>query len=402
MCSQHRLQGPLALKHLTATLVCCTGLAVATPGHGWQSRPSSCPRAPEQSVPVGSVTGIQDRAPPCRIEFRETGIRLEATADGSRPDPGMTVVVDSNGRFFTSDAPGWRAIISVWDSRGAYLSHFGGEGEGPGELSARGGVRLFIDNRDNLHVRDGSYGWSVFSPEQEFLRRVASNMMGGLPWRTVILDDGSALASDGLVSEGHYFRVTDSAGALARTFGPVGDRSSGSRGRPISHAGGDTFWAGPGQLGSDAYVMEEWGIDGTLRRALRRDVSWYQWDGAEEHAPRVTQIHITRGGLLYAVVWRPTDEYVRERARVARSGGAVDFRELEEQEERMDELTELVLEVIDTRSGRLLASDTYRTSDLREILPWGLFRGSLQGYRYKENEGGLPFVEIVTLELVAR
>ena len=314
----------------------------------------------------------------------------------------MTVVVDSNGRFFTSDAPGWKAIISVWDSQGGYLSHFGGEGEGPGELSARGGMRLFIDSRDNLHVRDGSFRWSVFSPEQQFLRRVASNMMGGLPWTTVILDDGSALASDGLVSQGHYFRVTDTTGALARTFGPMGDGSSGRRGRPISHAGGDTFWAGPGQLRSDAYVVEEWGIDGTVRRAFRRDVPWYQWDGADEDAPRVTQLHITRDGLLYAVVWRPTDESVKERARAARRGGAVDFQELREEQERMDEFTELVLEVIDTRSGQLLASDTYRTSDLREILPWGLFRGSLQGYRYKENEGGLPFVEIVTLELVVR
>ena len=116
----------------------------------------------------------------------------------------------------------------------------------------------------------------------------------------------------------------------------------------------------------------------------------------------MTQLHITRGGLLYAVVWRATEQYVRERARAARSGGPADFGEMQAQQERMDEFTELVLEVIDTRSGRLLASDTYRTSDTREFLPWGLFRGSPLGYRYRENEGGLPFVEIVTLELVAR
>lgn len=314
----------------------------------------------------------------------------------------MTVVMDSNGRFFTSDAPGWKAIISVWDSRGGYLSHFGGEGEGPGELSARGSVRLLIDSRDNLHVRDGSFRWSVFSPEQQFLGRVASNIMGGLRWTSVILDDGSALASDGLVSQGHYFRVTDSTGALARSFGAVGDGWGGRGRRPISHAGGDTFWAGPGQEDADAYVLEEWGIDGTLRRAFRRNVSWYEWDGANEDAPRVTQLHITRGGLLYVVVWRPTEQYVRERERAESRRGAVDFRELQAEQERMDEFSELVLEVIDTRSGHLLASDTYRTSDMREVLPWSLFRGSHMGYRYKENEGGLPFVEIVALELVAR
>ncbi len=314
----------------------------------------------------------------------------------------MTVVVDSNGRFFTANAPGWSAMISVWDSRGRYLSRFGGEGDGPGELRARGALDLLIDDRDNIHVRDGSFRWSVFSPEQRFLRRVGSRMMGGLTWTTVILDDGSALASDGLESPGHYFRVADSTGALVRSFGPIGDGSSGRGERPISHAGGDTFWAGPGQEDADAYVLEEWGIDGTLRRTLRRDVSWYRWDGPSEHAPRVTQLHVARGGLLYVVVWRPTDEYVEEHERARRGRRQIDIRELREEQERMDEMTELVLEVIDTRSGRLLASDTHRTSEMRDILPLGLFRGSLQGYRYKESEGGLPFVEVVTVKLVVR
>ena len=392
------------MRYLIATLAFCSCLALAEPGYGygWPAQTLPCPRAPERSVAAGAVIEINDRNPPCRIEFRETGIRLESIADGSRPDPGQTVVVDSNGRFFTANAPGWNAMISVWDSRGRYLSVFGGEGDGPGELRARGALDLLIDDRDNIHVRDGSFRWSVFSPEQRFLRRVGSRMMGGLTWTTVILDDGSALASDGLVSPAYYFRVADSTGALVRSFGPVGDGSSGRGERPISHAGGDTFWAGPGQEGADAYVLEEWGINGTLRRTLRRDVSWYRRDGPSEHAPRVTQLHVARGGLLYVVVWRPTDEYVEEYERARRGRRQIDVRELREAQERMDELTELVLEVIDTRSGRLLASDTHRTSEMRDILPLGLFRGSLQGYRYKETEGGLPFVEVVTLELVAR
>lgn len=391
------------MRYQVATLAFCSCLAVAKPGHGLQERPTTCPRGPEGSLAAGGVIEIKDRNPPCRIEFGDTGIRLAPIAGGGRPDPGPAVVVDSNGRFFSANAPGWGAMISVWDSRGGYLSSFGGEGDGPGELSGRGAMDLLIDGRDNVHVRDGSLRWSVFSPEQQFLRRVGSRMMGGLTWTTFILDDGSALASDGLVSPAHYFRVADSTGALARSFGPVGDGSSGRGARPISHAGGDTFWAGPGQEGADAYVLEEWGIDGTLRRTLRRDVSWYRRDGPSQPAPRVTQLHIARDGLLYVVVWRPTDEYMEayERAQRGRSG-SVDLRELREAQERMDEMTELILEVIDTRSGQLLASDTHRTSEMRDILPLGLFRGSLQGYRYRESEGGLPFVEVVTLDLVAR
>ena len=56
---------------------------------------------------------------------------------------------------------------------------------------------------------------------------------------------------------------------------------------------------------------------------------------------------------------------------------------------------------IDTRSGELLASDPYPASRAREILPT-LFRGLLVGYRYRIGEGGLPFVEIVELQLVPK
>ena len=391
------------MRHLTAAFVFNWCLAAAESGYASQANPSPCAVDRGRSVATGRVMEIGDRNPPCRIQFRETGIRLEASPDGEWPDPGQTVVVDSNGRYYSGNAPGWSAVISVWDSRGRYLSSFGGEGDGPGELSARGGLDLFIDGRDNLHVRDGSYRWSVFSPEQEFLRRVGSGAMGGLTWTTAMLDDGSALASDGLMSPGFYFRVADSTGSLVRQFGPVEGRSSSRRVRPISHAGGDSFWAGPEQgVANVPYVLEQWGLDGTLRRTLRRDAAWYRWDGAIEHAPRVTQVHVDRSGLLYAVVWRPTEEYVREQERRVRRRGPVDLDALQREHERMDEMTELVLEVIDTRSGTLLASDGYVASEARDLLPLGMFRGSLRGYRYKEDEAGLPYVEIVELTLVAR
>ena len=171
-----------------ATLVFCWCLAIVEPGYASRAQ-VPCPRNPTQSYPVGSVTEIKDSKPPCRIEFRETGIRLEGAADGSRPDPGRTVLVDSNGRFISANAPGWSAVISVWDARGRYLSSFGGEGEGPGELSGRGMLRLFIDGRDNLHVGHGFGGWSVFSPRLEFIRQLPRQNVVGGTGTTVVLDD---------------------------------------------------------------------------------------------------------------------------------------------------------------------------------------------------------------------
>ncbi len=389
-----------------AGLVFCWGLAIVEPCYGSSAQALPCPRNPARGYTVGSVTEIKDSKPPCRIEFRETGIRLEAVADGSRPDPGRTVLVDSNGRFISANARGWNAVISVWDARGRYLSSFGGEGEGPGELSARGMLRLFIDGRDNLHVVHGFGGWSVFSPRLEFIRQLPPQNVVGGTGTTVVLDDGWVLGSprQGTGSE-HLFRMLDSSGSLARTFGTVGDRPSGDGLRRISHAGGNTFWAGPGEEGADAYVLEEWDSDGTLLRTLHRDVSWYRWRGQSEISPQVGMLHVARSGLLYVVVFRPTEQYVKEYERAQRGWervAEVDPRELQEQEERMEAAMEVVVEVIDTRSGELLASDPYMWPEARDIIPQGLFRGSLRGYRYRESEGGLPFVEIVSVELVAR
>lgn len=67
-------------------------LATVEPVDAWRPQTPPCPRQPGRSLPSGTVIEIRDRNPPCRIEFRDTGIRLEAAADGSRPDPGRTVI----------------------------------------------------------------------------------------------------------------------------------------------------------------------------------------------------------------------------------------------------------------------------------------------------------------------
>ena len=363
-------------------------LALAGPGAGGNG--PACPREAERSFELGGVTEIADTNPRCRIEFRETGIRLEAIEDGSRPDPGRTVLVDSNGRFISANAPGFGAAISVWDARGRYLYSFGREGEGPGELSACGSLSLFIDSRDNVHVRDGSPSWSVFSSRHEFIRRVPSDVMVGLPGSTAILDDGSALASPGRGSDrvAHDFRVADTTGALLRTFGTVRDKS-GDGLRQIAYVGGDTFWAGPPEGISGAYILEEWGIDGKLRRTLRRSVAWYRWRGGRETSSDVRQLYIGPSGILYILIVRPTEQY----ARAVKNGERIS-------RERRDALTEVVVEVVDTRAGELLASEVYPAREARQFLPRSLFRGSFVGYRYGEGEDGLPFVEIVRVELL--
>ena len=362
-----------------------------------------CARKAPGDFPAGEVTEIEDGDPPCRIVFRKTGVRLEAVADGSRPDPGLTVAMDGEGRFYSTNARGFQSVISVWDPGGGYLKSFARVGEGPGELSGRGMLTIYMDDEDQLHVRDGGFSWSVFSRDQEFLRRVAIQVPGGLSDErsTIILDDGRALLSN----DGHYsdrtrhFFLMDSAGALSRTFGPVKEELSRSRRsmqRIVSHEGGDTFWAGPAEGSEEGYVLEEWGTDGELRRAFRRVPSWYEWSGDDElwMGPIV---HVGDGGLLLVMVWMPTEE-LREYLQ-----GRDDRYDDDEDERMFTELSKFGFEMIDTRSGELLASERWEGEKFWEMAPHTFFRGVQRGYRYTEDgPGGLPFVDMVAVELEAK
>ncbi len=327
-----------------------------------------CPRKAPRDFPAGSVMEIEDREPPCRFVFRPTGVRLEAVVDGSRPDPGTEVLMDGLGRFYSANARGYDAVISVWNPEGEYLTSFGREGEGPGEFTVRGMLSLYLDGRNQLHVRDGGLSWS-------------------------------ALAADDYRSDrSNYFRVLRPDGTLDRSFGPVEQKLAGNPGarlsRLISYEGGETFWAGPRFGDQDGYVVEEWGTDGELRRTLHRPASWYAWDEDLPMGP--LQFHIDEDdGLLYMIFQRLTSEGIRLMKQAIRDDQPFP------RDKRYTE-TEAIIEMIDLRSGELLASETYRVSDAMDFIPRDLFRGAMQGYAYKEAEDGLPFVEIVAVELEAK
>ncbi len=115
-------------------------------------------------------------------------------------------------------------------------------------------------------------------------------------------------------------------------------------------------------------------------------------------AKKIRPSHLLLTAARPHLVRRPTDEYVRlyastEEREDAPGRSATDS---------MANSVDFVLEVIDTRSGELLASEVYAQPQVRDIVPSGLFRGSLTGYRHKEGDDGLAFVEVVTVELVPR
>ena len=368
----------------------------------------ACARKPARNFETGAVVEIEDRTPPCGIEFRKTGVRLEAVADGSRPDPGRTVVMDGRGLFYTTGASGWSSVISVWDPEGKYLASFGGEGDGPGEF--RGVNTLFVDGEDNLHVVDFA-AWTVFSPDHELLRRIPRKLPVFLhPDFGAVLDDGTILWSYRYVNPGgqaYFLRVAEPDGAPLRAWAPAtgsgvpwndGPVNLPAVYRPVSYVGGETFWAGPPTDDPKKwdYVLEEWGTDGDLKRAVRREAPWYEWRG-ETLSPAVNWLR-AHDDLLFVYVPRPTKEYA-ERFEELQGRGASEGEQLE-----WAAMAEVVLEIIDLRSGELLASAVrpLRTSPGEEDsnMPTAMFRKGFLGYRYEEGPDGLPFVEVVRLELV--
>ena len=392
-------------------------LPSGAPGGPDDPRHAPCRRAAPLPFAPGEIVEIPDAEAPCRVEVRETGVRLLSVEDGSRPDPGFVVVRDGRGRFYSTGAFGFGNEITLWDEKGNFLKSFGRSGDGPGEFSSRGMISVYVDDEDKLHVRDGGPNWSVFSPDQEFLSRVTATGMAssGL---TEILDGGMAvtISMDGV----HYFRTMDSTGATHRSFGVIPEElrraQAGELDRRIAYSGGDGFWAAPIARGPDGYQLEEWGTDGELRRGFRRTVDWFP-PGEPARRPDDDQpprefdfLHIDDSGLLYVGIVRATDKW-RSRASLKRRPT----------EEELDEMFEGILEVIDVRSGRLLVSERgLKRSQALALLPHGFFRGSKEGFRYRQGENYgftwplreleegedprnlLPVVEIVSVELVAK
>lgn len=400
------LRRPVA-RTLNSLIMLLAGfaLAIAVGPRGTDAQSQPCPRSAPQSFQAGSVTVVDERDAPCRVVFRPTGVRLEAVADGSRPDPGRRVVRDRAGRYYSANARGFLTNISVWGPDGEYQSYFGRTGEGPGEFPGTGTIlAIYADGHDQLHVwAPGS--WSVFSPDHEFLHRYptgANRLLNREPLAAV-LDNGEVLTGSGRDSDGkNFFRIVHPDGTLVRAFGPVDPEIQWDEYRPpeklISYGGGNTFWAAANQpLTEDweGWVAEEWTLDGELQRTIRRRIPGYEMFEANGNVSGATPfLHADDdAGLLFVVFGELTREG-RDRAK-----DPARFTP----EERRSGLFTARVEMFDLRSGELLASEVYPVDEeLETFMPWSVFRGSMEGYDYKDTEAGLPVVEIVAIELVAK
>lgn len=381
-------------------------------GEGETATVGACTRVAERHFEAGDTVVLeQEDGYPCRIELIETGPFLVSDLDGSVPDPGTMVVVDSRDRIYT-DVLGMSRTIAVWDSAGGFERSFGQTGEGPREFENFGMFDLFVDRDDNLHVLSGLGQWTVLSREMEWLSRVQRmpRIMMHRVARNLLMPRGEIVTSPGNLRDQlplQGFAVLTTEGEVLRTFGRYPEHGGftnwASHARlPLTVADEDHFWAGPSVIRSQ-YLVEKRGLDGRLQLVLRRQVPWFPDDEEPEVVledppdepveaptepphPSLRAMAADTTGLLVTYTRVPTEEWVEIIGRWTSP--------LDGPPEDYGNAYSAYIEVIDTRAGVVLAS--------RHLASWfdieGFLPGRMKGFRRVELPNGLieiRFVDIV-------
>ena len=372
--------------------------------------PSECRRPEAGRFELGD-TVILDQVGgyPCRIELIDTGPVLVSDLEGSVPDPGTRIVVDSRSRIYT-DVLGMSRTIAVWNSSGRFERSFGREGDGPREFEQYGVFDLFLDRDDNLHVFSGLGQWTVLSAELEWLsrtQRMPRVLMHGRS-SPIVMPRGEIVMSPGNLPDRRPlqgFAVLTAQGELLDTFGEYpeyggwGNRFSHAR-YPLTVADEDHFWAGSSLIRSE-YLVEKRGLDGQLTLVVRRRVPWFpdeeppvlldepsdtpQETPSEPPHSSLRALNADATGLLVTYTQVPAEDWVEIIGR---------WTDPFEPPEDYGNAYSAYIEVIDTRAGVVLAS--------RHLASWfdidGFLPGRMKGFRRVELPNGLieiRFVDIV-------
>lgn len=367
-----------------------------------KARGEKCVRPPAKAWAVGEVWEVPDKAPPCIARFVPTGVEL--VPDGRRVERIMALIArDVRGRYFTSDG---RGQLAVWDSSGRWRSSFGRRGGGPGEFPT-GALRAVPLPDGSVYVFDNAFRWTRFDSTLTVARSVQGTF--GLSVReSLVYPGGRLLDATGGDTDGYAFHLTEpfrSTGAgrpaVVRRFGLREQRERAlhrsEKARLVTTADTGSFWAGPPKAAGRGYELQLWRLDGTLLRTLRREVPWYPAGG--DRAAAVPTATTPPPYEIESIVALP-DDLLAVALLLPRAKGW-DSRIRPDSLER-DQLWDIRLEVLDTRSGTVLASIgplVYSQAVLQ--LPNSFFDGTRLGFRFIEREDGEMVTRIVELQLRA-
>lgn len=287
------------------------------------------------------------------IELRSVAT-LSGVGDSIDLGTGMPAVSASGWIVAPLDFPPSGAV-GVFDSTGRFVRRIGRSGGGPGEF--RTVQSLGLGPGDSVWVIDEMFRGHVFGPPPSaaFVRTVRFERANtGRITRFGILSSGVYTLNGSVPAH-----LVNWQGALVREYGAAAPTSDiHDRLGPAVLRDSATAW----MPYANSYVLELLGADGTVHQRIERRVPWFPPDsGARTYAwqapppPRIHDVTVDRDGLLWVLIrrahrdWKPqvVGPSVRPDQPVEpRRLGAFN----------LSEIFEGVIEVLDSRDGRLVAS----------------------------------------------
>jgi hypothetical protein len=335
-----------------------------------------------------------DSSPSCR----GCEIRVKRLVTLELPEVGydgagtrLQVTRDSRGQYYVT--PVTERSVVIYDSTGREIGRLGREGRGPGEISFGPPYRCEVVG-DSLFVFSPEPTVNVFNPNRQFVRTVLPRNPKGQPvtsefrhLRAVrVWPNGemTVCAPYGWPNRPSCYSLY-SDGRIRKALGPPPIRRPRYRENPRTFLLNTMAAERPYAIGPDGhvwtlspnrYVLEEWTEKGRTS-SFTRDVSWYPevtLDNLRDAvpAPHPTGLAVDDHSRLWVVLAAPKEH---DDGRVSKD--KADFLS------RFD----TVIEVLDARSGRVLA--TKRINGYPEGLSDGRY---LLFQRVDEN--GTPFLDV--------
>ena len=349
---------------------------------------------PRAEAQVTSIPGT----PTCdRCELRATRRLTLGTDehDAVLMDAPATVAKDSRSIYYVAQRT---TPPLVFDSSGRFLRPVGRKGKGPGEVEDA--LAVVIGPGDSLHVIEFFGGRrSVFSPSGTFVRVIPSR---GNVGNAVMLPNGDMAIDRGFYEafrDGEPLQIVGPGGEASSPFGgntpvsPQGDQQRLIRQLGVARTG--DIWAAHYK----EYRFSLWRRDGSVVRHYERTNDFFRPDDPfvvqPDHStpPRVTSIHEDEAGLVWVTVQVSAPPAQWNEAlgepRSAPNGRTTYPRQMR------GRMYHTLIEVFDVRAGTLLVSRRFPFS-VTDALGDGEYAA------YRQDEDGVPYVDIWRVELVRR
>jgi hypothetical protein len=338
------------------------------------------------SIGAQRAITISSVATPSPLQVRVTRRVILSDAKSPTKDGNIWVAaIDSRHRYYVRTY--FEDRFLVFDSTGKFIRSVGRRGRGPGEYFSSMD-RLFVAKGDTILVNESRTNLTTLSPQYQYVRRAHAQMDEPIHLRS----GGFAYIARGPSHEEtnwpHRLAFADGEGTVKGTYdiGPVLPKQgpfNGGRLAPIVESPQGTVWCGM----SGEYLIDEWDAAGKQRTVLTRKLDgplFRDLAAIPSNKPGINDMRFDREGRLWVIVAMRNGKSHRENVRTERGMQEMDLPDYD-----------WIIEVIDVRNGKLLASTRVPSQHLR-------FVDEKKVWHSIEMEDGSNGLEVLDVSLVPK